>query len=76
MDSRWQLIALLVLLGVMALLALLGVAWLIQISPLPGFLKTVLEACVLGFLVPTGMLGARKVRAGRHPFAKDRPERG
>ena len=76
MDSRWPLVALLAVLGVMAIMALLGVAWLVQISPLPGFLKTVLEICILVFVVPGGAFGARKVRAGRHPFAKDRPERG
>jgi len=76
MDSRWPLLVVLAVLGGLALLALLGIAWLIQISPLPGFLKAVLEVCVLGSLVPGGKLGARKVRAGRHPFAKDRPERG
>lgn len=76
MDVKWPLLLLVGSAAVVGVGVVVGLLVLVQLSPLPAFFKGFLDVALIGFLVPSANVARSRFRDGRHPWAKDRPERG
>ena len=55
---------------------LVGLVWLVSLSPLAKPVQILLDVALTGSGLVGGSVSARRLRAGRNPWSKDRPERG
>ena len=76
MESRWPLLLVIALLCCVGAAIVVGSMWLVEISSLPGIVKSSIEILLLGFLIPGARAANRRTRDGRNPWSKARPDRG